>query len=293
MNKIRLITDAASDILKNEFKDIEVVDFYIYDATDNKELEVQSADELYREMEENPDKHFKTACPTIDTYYQLFKKNAEDGFATICVCITSKFSGSYNSAVMAKKELMETHPDAKIIVVDSAANACMQGLLVLSIYEMIQSGLSYEEILEKIKKLVPTGKIMFTVDNIEYMRKGGRIGKVSAFVAGALNLKPIIVMKEGDIGLGGIAFGTKRVIAKVLDLVKSHFNKSGEKVEDYNFIVGYSSDKEAGKAFHKLVSETFKIDINELAFRQITACSAVHTGPKTMGVGIMKKHTLL
>ena len=112
-NKIKLITDAAADLLQKDYSNIDIVDFFIYDATNDKEVAVSEVDELYKEMLNNPQKHFKTACPTIDTYYQKFVENDKNGYATICVCITSSFSGSYNSAVMAKMQALESNPQAK------------------------------------------------------------------------------------------------------------------------------------------------------------------------------------
>lgn len=289
MEKIKLISDAACDLNASDYKDIDFVDFFIYDASNDKEVNSKHVDEIYSAMLKNSNRIFKTACPTIDTYYQKFVENEKNGYASICVCITSKFSGSYNSATMAKMQAMEEYPNARIAVIDSKANSALQGLLVLAIDNMIKAGFSYELILTNIEKLIPTGKIMFTVETVEYLKKGGRIGKVSAFVASALNLKPIIVMRDGDIGLGGIAFGVKRTLIKVLELVKNHFEKAGENIKDYNFSVGYSSDKVVGENFLKQATDYLKIDKEDIIFAQITETSAVHTGPNTLGIGFLKK----
>lgn len=292
-NKIKLISDAACDLLPKEYKDIDIVNFFIYDASIDKEVQSKHVDEIYHEMITDDSKIFKTACPTIDTYYQKFVENEKNGYASICVCITSKFSGSYNSATMAKMQAMEEHPNAKIAVIDSKSNSALQGLLVLAIDDMIKAGFSYELILTKIEKLIPTGKIMFTVETVDYLKKGGRIGKVSAFVASALNLKPIIVMRDGDIGLGGIAFGVRRTLLKVLELVKRHFEKAGENIKDYNFMVGYSSDKATGENLIKQASDYLKINKENILFKQITECTAVHTGPNTLGIAFLKKFNLV
>ena len=164
---------------------------------------------------------------------------------------------------------------------------------MLSIQGMIEAGFSYELILSKIDKIIPTGKIMFTVATIDYLKKGGRIGAVSAFVASALNLKPIIVMRDGDIGLGGIAFGVRRTLIKVLELVKNHFTKAEESIKDYTFMVGYSSDIEAGKNFLKQASEYLKIKEEDILFKQISESTAVHTGPNTVGIAFIKKFNLV
>ncbi len=291
-NKIKLITDAASDILHKDYKDIDVVDFFIYDATSDKEVNAKNVDELYKAMIEEG-KVFKTACPTIDTYYQKFMENFKSGYATICVCISSKFSGSFNSASVAKMQVLESHPNAEIAVIDSKGNSALEMLVVLAIHGMIKAGFSYELIQININKLIPTGKIMFTVETVDYLKKGGRIGKVSAFVASALNLKPIIVLRDGDIGLGGIAFGIKRTLLKTLELVKSHFHKEGENIKDYDFVVGYSSDINAGENFLNQASDFLKINENDVLFKQITECPAVHTGPNTLGIAFLKKFNLV
>ena len=150
MKKIKLIVDSASDLTQEEYDNfnIEKINFTVSDNIDETSRVVDT-DELYAEMLANPKRRFKTACPSPMDYCEAFEKAYKDGMDVICVTITSKFSGSYNSAMTAKNMCLEKYPDAVIEVIDSLENAVCYSMLVLSIKDMINDGFSIPEIVEK------------------------------------------------------------------------------------------------------------------------------------------------
>ena len=93
----------------------------------------------------------------------------------------------------------DEYPEARITVIDSTVNTVLQGLFVLEACRMRDMGLDYEEIIERILPIRETGRIFFTIGSIDYLRHGGRIGKLAGIAAGALGIKPMITLKEGEI----------------------------------------------------------------------------------------------
>ena len=286
----QIITDGAADITKEEGakRGIVVVPFYVY-STQDVNRKFADADELYEEMLKNPKEVFKTACPSPEEYYRKFRVAVDEGKGVFCVTISQKFSGSYSSAVLAANMIAEETPDAKVRVIDSQMNSALQGLFVDEIEKMAQAGLSFQEISRRADALIPQGKIMFTVGNLDYLRAGGRIGALKYVITKTLSVRPLITMQDGDIKSGGLGIGIHGAMKKVVGNVADYFSRTGFRMEDYSFVVGYGADRTLGEKIRELFYKAFPDWKSELPMKQITEVSAVHTGPSTVGFGFLKK----
>ena len=177
----QIISDGSCDLVKEytEKNNVKVVPFYVSFDGENyfKEGVEIEHDEFYRKM---IDEHVvpKSSLPSVQDYVDAFMPYVKEKKPIICICITSKFSGSYQSAVNAANIIKEDYSDAKITVIDSMVNTVLQGILVNEVVRMRDAGIGYEETIEKINEMIPTGRIIFTIGNIEYLKKGGRIGKL-------------------------------------------------------------------------------------------------------------------
>ena len=167
--KYQLISDGSCDLPQDliEQYGIRVVPFYVsYDKEHYmKEIEELPIREFYEKLMSTPGLFPKTSLPSIEDYIEAFTPYVKAGTPIICICISTKFSGSYNSANNAKEILLEDYPDAKITVIDSRINTVLQGLYVLEAVRMQKNGLSYEETVETLEKLKGTGRIFFTLNN--------------------------------------------------------------------------------------------------------------------------------
>ena len=286
----QIITDGAADITKEEGakRGIVVVPFYVY-STQDVNRKFADVDELYEEMLKNPKEVFKTAFPSPEEYYRKFRAAVDEGKGVFCVTISQKFSGSYSSAVLAANMIAEETPDAKVRVIDSQMNSALQGLFVDEIEKMAQAGLSFQEISRRADALIPQGKIMFTVGNLDYLRAGGRIGALKYVITKTLSVRPLITMQDGDIKSGGLGIGIHGAMKKVVGNVADYFSRTGFRMEDYSFVVGYGADRTLGEKIRELFYKAFPDWKSELPMKQITEVSAVHTGPSTVGFGFLKK----
>lgn len=287
-----IVSDGSCDLPDNLVKEnnIVVVPFYIsYDgSTYYKEKIDVTVREVYQKMNDDSSISPKTSLPSIDDYENVFKELLDKDLDIICVCITTKFSGSYNSAFSARKKCLEEYKNAKIEVIDSIVNTGVQGLFVLELARMKKDGYTFEEIIKVADKLKKTGRIYFTVGNLEYLRKGGRIGKLVGLVGDTLKIKPIIVLKDGEIFSKGISFSRKKSFLKATSKAFEYFKENNFDINQYRFITGYGLDEEEGKLYHLKLSE--QLNRNDVLLIQIGATIGVHTGPHPLGVGFIKKY---
>lgn len=152
---------------------------------------------------------------------------------------------------------------------------------------------SFEKTIDTINQIKETGRIFFTLDTMDYLVHGGRVGKLSGLAAGKLGIKPIITLQDGELFNGGIARGRKKAISKAISNLISYFKENELNPDDYLFSVGYGYDQEeAGPVIDKLRNEILKEypDFHQDIRRfQIGATIAVHTGPYPLGMTILKK----
>ena len=292
----QIITDSSCDLSPELVKEkhLHVVPFYISFDEQNyfKENEEIKVHEFYQKMVDHPDIFPKTSLPSVEDYIDAFTPYLQKKIDIICICITTKFSGSYNSASTAKDILLEDYPDANITVIDATVNTVLQGILVLEAVRMQEDGLSYDEVIEGIDRIKGTGRIIFTVGNMDYLIHGGRVGKVMKVAVNALKIRPMIILKEGEIFPFGVARSRKKSIQKILEKTKAHFAEIKESPDDYQIVIGYGYDYEEAVEFKKelLASLQTYSNIQDVGIFQIGAMIGVHTGPYPLGIGLIRKY---
>lgn len=292
--KVQIISDGSLDLPQEmtKEKDIEVVPFYVsFDSeTYLREMEDIGVREFYKKMVEHPDVYPKTSMPSVNDYYERFRTYAEQEIPVICICITKKFSGSLQSATTARDMILEEYPEAKITVIDSTINTVLQGLFVLEACRLRDEGMEYEDIVKALLPIRETGRIFFTIGSIDYLKKGGRIGKLTGLAASALKIKPVITLKEGEIFNSGIARNRLKSLKKVIDLIKEYLDEIDAKPGEYSFCIGFGYDYDEAVQFREMLKDFIKerLGIEEIGIFQIGATIGVHTGPHPLGVGIIK-----
>lgn len=292
----QIITDSSCDLSPELVKEkqLHVVPFYISFDEENyfKENEEIKVHEFYQKMVDHPDVFPKTSLPSVEDYMDAFTPYLQQKIDIICICITTKFSGSYNSASTARDILLEDYPDAKITVIDATVNTVLQGILVLEAVRMKEDGLSYEEVIEEIDRIKGTGRIIFTVGNMDYLIHGGRVGKVMKVAVNALKIRPMIILKEGEIFPFGVARSRKKSIQKILEKTKAHFKEINESPDDYQIVIGYGYDYEEAVEFRRELLESLQTysNVQNVDIFQIGAMIGVHTGPYPLGIGLIRKY---
>ncbi len=292
----QIISDGSCDLTSDWAKEnkVDIVPFYVSFDHEHyyKEVEEVNIRDFYSKMVENPNIFPKTSLPAIDDYIKAFTPYAEKGVSVLCICLTSKFSGSFNAANNARMIVLDDYPEAKISVVDSTVITGLQGLFVKEAVKMRDQGFSCEETIDKLEKIKDSGRIFFTTADISYLKSGGRLGKLMSIANNTLKIKPLIVFKEGEIFPAGIVRVRKKSYEKVSEQVRKHFKDTKENPDDYNFWVGYGYDKEEGQAFCDMILSDLKTysNLESLDTFQIGATIGVHTGPHPLGIVLLKKY---
>ena len=189
-----IISDGSCDLpleLTKE-KNITVVPFYVSfeEGKYQKEMVEIGVREFYQKMVDHPDVYPKSSMPSVQDYLDAFLPYVKAGTPIICICITTKFSGSMQSALNAKAILEEEYPESQIYVCDSCVNTVLQGIYVLEAVRLRDAGAGYQESIDRLNEIKSSGRIFFTVGNMEYLKHGGRIGKVASVAGSLLGIKP-------------------------------------------------------------------------------------------------------
>ncbi len=295
----QIISDGSCDLppeLTKE-KNIIVVPFYVSfdDVNYQKEIVEIGIRDFYQKMVDEPDVYPKSSMPSTQDYVDAFLPVVKKGIPIICICITTKFSGSMQSAINAKNMLLESYPDARIKIIDATVNTVLQGQYVLEAVRMQENGASYEKTISRLEAIKSTGRIFFTVGNMEYLQHGGRIGKVAGIAGSVLGIKPIITLKQGEIFPSGIARGRKKSMEKTINLIINYLDELREPICHFSVAVGYGYDYEEAVAYRDTVFKILneKYGLQELPIYQIGATIGVHTGPYPIGLGIIRKSVVI
>ena len=154
----------------------------------------------------------KSACPAPDAFLSAFDAKCDNYVVTL----SSKLSGVYNSAMVAKEMFEEEHEGARIHVFDSKSAAAGQSLLVAKIIELADSGSSFDDIVEKVEKIRDEMLTIFVLDDLETFKKNGRLKGLKALVATAMNVKPVLTGDDGEIKQIDQAIGMNHAINRML-----------------------------------------------------------------------------
>lgn len=289
MAEIRIVSDSSCDLPDYilEESNITMIPFYVsFDKENYKKERIDiTPDEFYHNLEE--EKIFpKTSMPSVQDYMDAYTNLVKEGHEVLCITISSQFSGSNQAANNAKTMLLDDYPDAKITVIDSKLCSGGQGLLVLEALRMVKANLALDEIETVLNKIKKDGRIHFTVDTLEYLQKGGRIGKASALAGSILNVKPLISMADGELTPYGIVRGRKKAIKKLVEMTQTDIQ--GKNIDDYHFCVGGVKCFDEIEKLEKLLNEVHIYP--EPPMCQIGATIGTYSGSSAVGMAYIPKY---
>lgn len=170
----------------------------------------------------------KTSCPSPERYMESYHCDAERIYV---VTLSAELSGSYNSAVLGKNLYEEEYGEKQIHVFNSKSASVGETLIALKIDECEKAGMEYEEIIRTVDAYIEGQNTYFVLENLDTLRKNGRLTGIKSLVAGALNIKPVMgATPEGTICQLGQARGMKKALAKIVDCVVSGSENTEKKI---------------------------------------------------------------
>ncbi len=226
----------------------------------------------------------KTSLPSISDYSEHFRPSLEKGLDVLCICLSSKFSGSYQSAVNAKNLLEDEFPERTIIIADSMLATILQGQMAVTAAKLRKAGKTINEVYDAIANLKDISRIYVTVDSLEYLQRGGRIGKVSAFAGTLFDIKPIIELKDGELNPLSKVRGRKKAISNIIELAF----KGIDNLDDYEFGIVHSACFAEAKQLEETLKNTYGIK-DYFGITELGATIGSHIGPTVLGISCIKK----
>ncbi|MEB3101228.1 DegV family protein [Ferviditalea candida] len=224
MSPIHIVTDSTSDIPAEVRKrlGIEMVPLKVHFGKETYQDAVTiQTDEFYRKLVDSKELP-TTSQPSPVEFVDVYKRLLEDPDAEILsIHLSSALSGTYQSAVLAKS-LLNNSP--RITVIDSKSASYGFGMLVVAAAELAKQDANQQDIQDKIRRMRGGTRLYFLVDTLEYLYKGGRIGKASALFGSLLNIKPILTIDdEGEVTPVDKVRGHKKAVARIISLLKEDF----------------------------------------------------------------------
>lgn len=276
MRKVGIVTDSTADLPKEyiEKYNIQVVPLKVLfgdeEFLDNVNLKPV---EFYKKL--TTSKFFpRTSQPSPSDFIDIYKKLGEETETIISIHLSSKLSGTYQSALIAKSNL----EDLDIHVIDSKVPSMVLGMIVLEAARACEQGKDKEEILKLINYLINKIKVYFVVDTLEYLQKGGRIGKASAFLGNLLSVKPILSIGDGEVIPVEKIRGRSNAFKKMIELMKEDVSP-GSPIKISVFDA--DSEKEAYKLIEMVKSE---FNVTEVIKSTIGTVIGTYVGPGTVAI---------
>lgn len=251
---------------------------------DGKELTIPA---FYQEMRDGKKAGTMASNPAV--ILEKFTEVAESGKDILFISFSSELSGGYNNICVGARSVMEDYPEMQIKVIDTLSASLCEGMLLQKAAEMKKEGKSLEETAAELEKMVPHLAIQFTVENLDYLFRGGRLSKTSAVLGNMMNLKPILyVTEEGKLVALSKVRGRKKSISTLVDNMEERIGSYREKQIFIGILHG--DCEEDAIYLRDLVKERLGYADEKFIMRPIGPSIGAHSGPGTLGVAFLADH---
>jgi DegV family protein with EDD domain len=276
---IKIVTDSTaylSEATKREH-DIRAVPLYVHFGEEAFREGIDLSDEeFYARLKAAPALP-TTSQPSAGEFHQVFEELVGAGHEIVTLTISSKLSGTWNSAMAAKEML----PDAGISVVDTESTAVGLHLMVNAAVEAAAAGATRQEIVDKIEEIKKTSRLWFVVDTLEYLAKGGRIGNARAFMGTLLKVKPILTLQDGAIEPCEQVRSKAKAHARMVEIVEEYIGSNGPQAEVA--VLNALVPEEAEALGQKLVEQ---LGCAPPLLGDLGPVIGTHTGPGVVGIAV-------
>jgi len=275
---VKIVTDRTCDIpaeLEKELNIINIPVYLVFGKTSFRDGVDITTDQFYQKLLHEP-VYPTTSQPTPKDFADVFNKLSQEADGILAIHISKKLSGTINSAEQAIKMVTTKGP---IEIIDSLSVSMGLGLQVIAAARMAKQGKNLAEISAAVKKMVPDTKVFILFDTLEYLAKGGRIGKAKSLMGAILNVKPMISVKDGEMMPSGQVRSRSKGKEKLLE-----FANSLKDVEDLAVI--YSTTPDEAREMANSITSFPKERIH---VQRIGPVLATHTGPGVLGIAVRTK----
>ncbi len=212
-------------------------------------------------------------------FEEVFKKYVEEGKSIIYLAFSAGLSGTYNSALIAREDILHKYPEADITIIDTKSASMGVGLLVYYACEMLKAGASKEEIINWVKENIPKTVHWFTVDDLNHLKRGGRVSSTSAAVGTLLGIKPVLhVNDEGKLINVSKVKGRKKSIKELFNNLEKHIVNPEEQV----IFISHGDCLEDAESLAAMIRE--KYPVKDIIINFVGPVIGSHSGPGTIAL---------
>ena len=281
----RIVTDSASDLSPELAQrwNITVIPCYVLvgDQTFRDGVDI-SADEFYSRLAANS-RLPTTAQPSVADFQSVYQELLGQGHQVVSVHISGKLSGTINSAEQAKATMGDDNA-GRIQIVDSQLASIPLGLVAIRAAQLAEDSGSHTDIADQLRRETSLTQGFFVVDTLEYLRKGGRIGKAQAFVGSVLNVKPILTIKDGEAHPLERPRNRDRALRRIVELASQHAPLR-------QLAVIYSTEPEQAEALRGRLSGL--LNPEEVVTARFGPTLGTYLGPRALGVALTRAGDIL
>lgn len=286
----KIVTDSTCELTADLVKQLDIHILPVIVTLGDKQF-LDNVDITSKQVFEDMKKGeiYKTSQIPLNTYIDVFSHYAKENIPVINVVMSSGISSSYETSVIAVNMVKEEYKDAIIYTVDSKCCSVEMGIAVKYMAMAAQNGKSYEEILKVLEFCKTNTGVLFTVSDLKYLSRGGRLSKASAFIGNVLNIKPILsVTEDGRLEVIDKVRSSKKVFQYIVDKVRSDI--PNEELEKAEMIISYADNEEIAIGMKQEIVNSVGMERDKVILQDIGPCIGVHTGPDSLYVFYLKRH---
>lgn len=281
---MRIYTDTACDLPKSFFAENNVHLFPLRVELDGQEFDDLigiNTDKIYSEIRGG--KSPKTSQVSPELFIEAFEELGKSGEEGLYIAFSSQLSGTYSTAMMIREQVKETYPELKLTIIDSKCASLGFGLVIKEAVRLRDASYSFDEVVKRVQFNADHMEHLFTVEDLDFLAKGGRVSKTSAFIGGLLSIKPLLHVEDGKLIPIEKMRGRKKVFKRILELMEER----GESLSNQVIGISHGDDSEAAKDMKEMIVERFHplgIEVHVIG-----STIASHAGPGTIAVFFLNK----
>lgn len=276
---MRIFADSACDLPKSFFdtNSVTLIPLRVQ-IEDTEYLDVLTIDSTRVYAEIRKGKQPKTSQASPEQFITLFEELAKSGEEGLYISFSSVLSGTHNTAMMIRDQVKEDYPKLKLTIIDSKCASLGYGLLVKEAARLKESGETLERIAEIIRFKARHMEHLFTVEDLDYMARGGRVSKTSAVIGGLLNIKPLLHVEDGKLIPIEKLRGRKKVMKRLLELMEER----GDRLQEQTIAICHGDDEAFALEMKTMIQNAFSP--KQIDIQMIGSVIGAHVGPGTLGV---------
>lgn len=276
---VKILADSACDLPLNFFEQNQVTLLPLKVLIDNQEYEDLVSikpDSVFEAIQAG--KIPKTSQVSPTNYESVFTEMAKQNQEGIYIAFSSELSGTYQTAVMILEQVKETYPDFGLTIIDTKCASLGYGLVVQEAVKLASNNCSKDEILLTVNFFTEHMEHLFSVDDLDYLARGGRLSKASAFLGGLLNIKPLLNVEDGKLVPIEKIRGRKKLLRRMVDIMKER----GQSFSKQTIGISHGADEATANELRKMIEE--ELHPKEIMIHTIGSTIGAHTGPGTIAL---------